>query len=177
MSHIEPVLYEIRFWPLIYVRLHGTLTDAEWESFLKTSTEQVKRGRHVHITDTSTQVTPNAKQRALATKYMEATDELTRANVLGSAVVVGSEVMRGALSAVFWLRKPAAPTSVHTDVAEAITWCEGQLRSGGLTSRAVTCQCHGGCGTRRPPCPSRGREPATARSTVATAGPPARSCR
>ena len=65
-------------------------------------------------------ITP--RQRAMLTESMERHDNAALCK--GTAMVFESRLLRGILTAVFWLRKPAYPTRVFTTTAEAWDWMD-----------------------------------------------------
>jgi hypothetical protein len=57
----------------------------------------------------------------------------------GSVVVVGSELIRGALTAIQWIARPATPMTYFSDMGAAIDWAVAQLeRDGAEITPAIT---------------------------------------
>lgn len=75
---------------------------------------------------------PDAKTRLRFAEEAErfAADAATWS--LGACVVVDSPLIRGALTAIEWLYRPARPTRYFTDFNDAIAWAVAQLEARGM---------------------------------------------
>jgi hypothetical protein len=76
---------------------------------------------------------PEAPTRRRIAEWSKAQEDRTRAYHLGTAMIVRSAVVRGALTAINWLSRPITPQPVYTDPREGAEWCLGALRAQGVT--------------------------------------------
>ncbi len=75
---------------------------------------------------------PDAPTRRRIAEWSQAQEGYTRQYHLGTAMIVRSAVVRGALTAINWLTRPITPQLVFTDPREGAAWCLSALRSHGL---------------------------------------------
>lgn len=66
-------------------------------------------------------------QRAIIAEHMRLHAPRTSARCAGTALVFESPVLRGALTAILWLRPPVTVTKVFGSLDEAITWARERL--------------------------------------------------
>lgn len=122
-------------WPVVVSNIYGqehteqALKDAyaSWTSFMH-------RGPHVLIMDmTAGTAGATAAQRAKVAEWIEANDELLRSKKqLAHIMVVNSAVVRGVITAVFWLRPPANPHHVVSNLDEAVDRAVSVLSQAGI---------------------------------------------
>jgi hypothetical protein len=75
---------------------------------------------------------PGADQRRYSAEWMQRTLELQKAATVGAANVAPSAVLRGIVTAVFWIRPPATPTAVVASREEAIARGVETLEAAGV---------------------------------------------
>lgn len=120
---------ELETWPLIVVTLADGLSDedndrmfAEWSAILG------RREKFVAITDARTvRHVGSAKQRKQTADWMRSIDDQVRRYSLGHATILSNALVRGALTALSWLHKGAAPELHCATMLEACDWCVGKL--------------------------------------------------
>lgn len=120
---------ELETWPLVVVTLGEGLQDDENASmFSDWAGILARREKFVAITDArAVRSVGSAKQRKLTADWMRSVDDQVRRYSLGHATILSSALVRGALTALSWLHKGAAP-EVHTGtMLEALDWCVGKL--------------------------------------------------
>jgi hypothetical protein len=114
-------------WPVVVI-----VGPAHWEAgWVQDLDKQMgalfaRRERFAIITDTRpiTSV-PGAAERKPLTEWLRRPEHLrnqARWNV-GSATLMTSAVMRGALQAIYWVWTPASPQMAAKDLDEAWNWC------------------------------------------------------
>ena len=109
--------------PLCVVTFEGTASDAEFEKYLATITNVVERQRKIGmIFDALRADRPTSRQRQLQSEWLRHQDANLRAYSTGTAFVIGSALVRGGLTAIFWLQPPSMPTTVVSTMAEADAW-------------------------------------------------------
>ena len=109
--------------PLYVVTFEGTATDAEFDKYLATMTLVVERQRkYGMIMDAMRSERPTSRQRKLQSEWLKDQDANLRAYSAGTAFVIGSALVRGGLTAIFWLQPPSVPTTVVSTLAEAESW-------------------------------------------------------
>lgn len=112
----------------------GNMNRAGYEAILAKIDELViaPKRPYVMITDTRgiTEI-PGADVRKLTSEWME---KNARGHTsLGSATIVKSAVVRGALTALYWLFEPPSPQAVVSDWAEAHAWALAKFDAAGVT--------------------------------------------
>jgi len=109
------------------------LTDEVVASVLHDLEARLARGgSYGLIFDLSTAGTPNAVQRQLLAGHMRKNKELIARSVRRLAVVAPSSLVRGMLTAIFWIQPPPVPYEVFGTRNEAIAWA---LSSGAAKAR------------------------------------------
>jgi len=124
-------------WPVLVVqRLSETIEDAALLVALETSAQMIdeRGGYYSLVLDNRLARNMSATQRKLIAADMLKHAERTRRLCLGTAFVFDSALMRGILTAVFWLRQPETQTRIFADIDEAVSWAgvlhvDARLRS------------------------------------------------
>jgi len=116
-------------WPvLIVTRLSAEISD---EALLASmlATERVIDGKASAfslILDNRLARGMTAKQRKMIAEHGAKRAEYSRRMCRGTAFVFDSPVMRGILTAIFWLRPADVPTQVFGDLEAALQWVQAQ---------------------------------------------------
>ncbi len=123
---------ESRF-PLVVVTFPGSYSDQEFDRYLETMSGLLqRRTKNVTVLDARQSGSPPAKQRAKQAAWMKDNRALLEQYSCGSAFVISSPIVRGALTAILWLQPmPVAHTVVAT-LAEAEQWAATRLRAAGV---------------------------------------------
>jgi len=123
--------------PLIVIAFTGTASDEDFDAYLARMDLIVERRRpNVMIFDARKAERPGPAQRHLQSAWMKKHDDLLRRHSLGCAFVLSSAVVRGALTAIFWVQPAAMPTLVTGNMAEATAWCLAKLGEKGVAAPA-----------------------------------------
>lgn len=133
------IVHELLNWPIVVSRIYGkvhseqTLHDAyaAWTAFMN-------RGPHVLILDmTQGTAGATAAQRARVADWLKANDTLLRSHrQLAHVLVFDSAVVRGIVTAVFWLRPPSNPHHAAKDMSEAVDCALAHLKEAGISIAA-----------------------------------------
>jgi hypothetical protein len=117
-------------FPVVVMRILGEYTDAEQSAFLE-ELEQLlrRRTRFVGVLDLSRGGGATALQRKRWADWIAAHDAELRRWVPGMSLVISSMLVRGMVTAVFWLRPMPIPTKTVETLAEAKIWARSQLQS------------------------------------------------
>ncbi|NUP11924.1 MAG: hypothetical protein HOW73_38245 [Polyangiaceae bacterium] len=129
-----PIEFETRYFPLVVVVLHGLPTDSEYQwMFIEWERIYARREKFLALTD-ARNVTDRAppKQRAMLADWTRKTEPLLLPYSCGSAIIVESAWVRGALTAIHWLHKPKVPQAYFTKVPEAYDWAASRLTECGV---------------------------------------------
>lgn len=116
-------------WPLVLLVLADGASKQEYAEFLDAMTKQVESMHMPFVTVTDMRrvhSVPQADTRKHIAEWMASTAKTTRA--VGAVVILDNAIMRGALTALYWLFTPPTPQGVAKDWREAHTWALGQLR-------------------------------------------------
>lgn len=126
---------EQRFQPLIIVRYDGPTSDADFEAYLETlwvSMTERNAGQRVLLHDATLAYPITAKQRKRQADWMQQHSEKISQLTVGCAFVISSSLMRGVLTAIFWIHPLPCPQEVCATVPEALGWCTQKLEASGL---------------------------------------------
>jgi sensor c-di-GMP phosphodiesterase-like protein len=122
-------LYQIvdQFEPLrLMIQVEAT-TDANLRDYLERETivqrELAERGqRYIAICDATIGMRLTPVQRKLYADWMKRNDAVLSSVLAGAAFVMPSALVRGALTAIFWVAPLKSPHSVHARLDQAIEW-------------------------------------------------------
>lgn len=128
------ILTDLQALPLITVTFTGEpVSDADLREFVAGQRELLSRGtRLFSVTDATHAKALPASQRKILADWLQESEEATKSLVMGMAIVVSNPLVRGALTAVFWLRKPAVPTRLFATLPEALEHAMACLREEGF---------------------------------------------
>jgi hypothetical protein len=108
-------------WPLVVVHLpRESVTDEEIERFVEA--ERVilnRRERYVAITDATKCFLFPPRQRRRMSSFLQETNEASRHLCAGLAVVMANPLLRGGMTAVFWMYQPSYSIKTFETVAGA----------------------------------------------------------
>ena len=115
-------------WPLVVLRVVGSITPAEEIEFTERSTRLPERGeRYVVIVDLSEAGTPSPRFVRLQAKAQKLRADGLRTHCAGIAFVIGSPMLRGALRAILHLQSLPCPQMVVASLAQGHAWTREQL--------------------------------------------------
>jgi hypothetical protein len=120
--------FAVRDGDFVVVTPPAKLTDALVDTLLSELTEHLMRGEpYVLLFDLSTTAVPNAFQRRKLAEHMATHDATIRNLVRGLAIVAPNPLVRGMVTAMFWIVPPPVPSHMCGSHAEAIAWARGVM--------------------------------------------------
>ena len=118
-------------WPIVISRSIGESQDADIAAYIAAHEAAIRRGPHVVILDARHGVNMSGKHRKQAADWIrEAGPRLTAAR-LGLAFVSDSAMVRGLLTATYWLTTPGYPHEVFKTMEDAEAWAHELLAGHG----------------------------------------------
>lgn len=111
---------------IVWVVPPSKLSDPDLDSIL-----EALRGHlalaipYVLIFDLTRAGLPNALQRQRLSSHVRDHSEAIRRSVRGIGVLLTSPVVRGMVTAIFWVAPPPVPHRLFSARAEAIAWADG----------------------------------------------------
>jgi hypothetical protein len=103
--------------------------DAELLGFCSVREEWAERARYpvAWVVDLSGIVHATATQRRLFSEHLSRFEHHDVAYNQGSALIVPNAVLRGLVTAVFWMKRPGFPNECFPTREEATAWATAQL--------------------------------------------------
>jgi stage II sporulation SpoAA-like protein len=109
--------------PILRLHYIGEYSDAELIEFLNELTSVFALpGKKVCVIDLTHATPGSARQRKLQAEWIQKHEGALEEGFAAAAVVTDSAVIRGTVTAVFWLRPLPIPTHVAATVAAAERW-------------------------------------------------------
>lgn len=130
-----PVQVDSSRLPLVLIRFEGTLSDEELAGYLAQLTREVISQRQPYgmIFDAQRVAGVTAKQRRMQAEWMAEHEDALRRHSVGNAFVITSPLIRGALTAILWVRPMPGEHVVVSTVQEAERWVTDRLKARGLS--------------------------------------------
>jgi hypothetical protein len=135
-------IHRLDFVPL--ARISGAVADARAEDFLdrdlsddlatllrEMQADHALGRRFASIVDLTGAPPLNAKQRAVVGAWIKETRDLSRQTSISIAFVAPSTLLRGVLTAIFWVQSFGFPQRVSATLDDAITWSLERIRETG----------------------------------------------
>lgn len=120
-AHTPNIQVDTRRWPLAIVTFDGAYTEDQFDAYLVEMDAVVARpGKRVVIYDATECGPVAASQRRKQADWMKRHGNTIRANTAGIVFVLPSGILRGMLTAIFWLHPLEAPHAIVKDLNEAI---------------------------------------------------------
>ncbi len=129
-------LYEWQRWPVVVIRAAAyEISDEQFKEAMHHFGDEIRKrqGLYAMVVDTIGSYKLRPSQRRILTNYLKQEEELTKEFCAGQAMVMKSSLVRGIMTAVFWMYKPPYETKVFTKFDEAVA-CARQMveaRAGG----------------------------------------------
>ncbi len=115
-------------FPLLLVRFGPAWTQQEFDDYLDWYLARLRRRQRLAIVFDATQArAPSAVERRQQADFLRAHEALLRLHCAGAAFVISSAVIRGALTAIFWIQPPVYEYTVVSAVAEGTAWARQRL--------------------------------------------------
>jgi hypothetical protein len=130
---VRSVVFDASRFPLVLVKLQGRVDAAgidEMTGGFRALLAKDDRYFNVILHDDSAEI--DALQRKRLGAFQKDNEKRIREVNLGTAIVVRSPFMRGALIAFNWVAPPPTPQKVFATLEEALSHAETVLREAGL---------------------------------------------
>jgi hypothetical protein len=114
-------------WPLIVCRTIGESTDEDIQAYITAHEAALARGRHVVVIDASAGKNMGHVHRRQIADWVRARSAALHERRAGLAFVSRSALVRGMLTATYWLTPPPYPTHIVSTLDEARKWALDQL--------------------------------------------------
>ena len=123
-----PDFFDDSRWPLLVLRLPGTLSLSQFEACLAGLAGYLRRGeRFVLLVDLRRVSLVPLDQRWRQVEWLEEHDQLVRDHVIGSANIITSPLVRLAVSAILYFKRAPVPLTFVADERAAEAWAEERL--------------------------------------------------
>lgn len=119
--------------PIVVVTFSGYISEPEFDGYLASMSRIIGRSeKTLTILDARRAIRNPASQRKKQADWLKQHQEQLRKYSLGTAFVITSPFVRGALTAILWLQPLPNDHILVGTLAEAEAWAEKQLRAAGL---------------------------------------------
>jgi hypothetical protein len=123
-----PNFFDDSRWPLLVLRLPGTLSMSQFEACLAGLEHHLRRGeRFALIVDLRRVTLVPLDQRWRQVEWFETQDQLVRDWLIGSANIVTSPLVRLAVSAILYFKRAPVPLTFVADEREAEAWIRSRI--------------------------------------------------
>lgn len=128
------IVHYVDSWPIVVSKIHGKdHSEQALRSAYATWTGLMQRGQHVLILDmTEGNAGSTAAQRARVAEWIAENESLLRTRQLANVLVFDSVVVRGIVTAVFWLRPPVNAHFAARNLDEAVDYALARLKEAGV---------------------------------------------
>jgi hypothetical protein len=118
-----PLYVDRRDLPILRLRYVGEYSEAELLRFLSEIDSVLKLpGRKACIIDLRQAKAGTARQRTLQGAWIRENEGVLARDFAAAALVTDSAIIRGTITAVFWIRPLPMPTHVTATVTDAERW-------------------------------------------------------
>lgn len=130
---------DLSAWPLVLVTMPPEApTDTDVLRCIDDQRAMLqRREKHALLCDARHAIPMPATQRRLWAEWLAESEPLSKRYTIAMAVVASSSLIRGALTAVTWLRKPSVELVVHATMADGAAACLHALRAAGVPELAA----------------------------------------
>ena len=113
-------------YPLVFIKFTGEPTRDEFRAYLERLSQLLKRpGYRALVLESSYRA--NAIQRQLQAEWIKQNLETVKLKTAGMAFVIQSTLVRGALTAIFWIQPLPVPYVIVATREQAEAWARRQL--------------------------------------------------
>lgn len=117
-------------FPLLLVRFGPDWTAQDFSGYLHWYLLRLQRRQRLAIVfDAVKARPPTALERRQQADFLREHEGLLRLYCTGAAFVISSTMIRGALTAIFWIQPPVYEYTVLPTVVEATAWARQRLAS------------------------------------------------
>ena len=118
-----PLFVERDALPIVRLKYVGLYSDAELERMLRELNAVLELpGKKVALLDLTKAKGASATQRQVQAQWIGTHDKQLRRDFVAAAIVADSAVIRGIVTAVFWIRPLPLPTEITQTIAKAEAW-------------------------------------------------------
>jgi hypothetical protein len=119
--------------PVLTVRFHGAASDDDFAAYLSEMERMMykRTDRLAMILDARRASLAPATQRTMQASWLKTHEAAIRARSVGMSFIFSNAIIRGTMTAVFWLQRPPVPHHVAATELEARAWCTSQLEADG----------------------------------------------
>jgi hypothetical protein len=115
-----------KHYPLVFIKFTGEPTLDEFRAYLGRLSQLLKRpGHRALVLEASYRA--NAFQRKLQAEWIKDNLETVKQKTAGMAFVIQSSLVRGALTAIFWIQPLPVPYVIVATREQAEAWARQQL--------------------------------------------------
>lgn len=123
-----PLVIDRKSLPMLRLRYIGDFSDAELAVFLSGLDELLQLpGRKVCVFDLTKATTGTPRQRQIQGAWIAKNEEALARGFAAAAIVTESAIIRGAVTAIFWIRPLPFPTRVVATLEAAEAWLAPHL--------------------------------------------------
>lgn len=134
MPAFDRATFDDSRWPVLHLWLPGTLTAHGHEECLATFAGYLRRGeRFLLIVDLSRVGLVPIEQRWRQVEWFEEHERPLREQVLGTAVILVSPIVRLSVSTILFFKPLPLPLATFPHLAAAEAWAAERLQEAGLT--------------------------------------------
>lgn len=126
---------DLGLWPLVIITVRDAASVADFDAVFARYEREVfsRRERYVSITNISMmEGVPNAQIRKHLAEWMGRHEAYVGRWALGNSTVIRSPLVRGALTALYWIQKPPTAQTSHGTLREAVEWGLAALDQEGI---------------------------------------------
>lgn len=130
---IMKVIVDESHWPIVVVTWPAKVSDDAWNEYRRHHMKLLSRDQGFAIVNDHTLggAPTLSQRRSVIQLFVEREADLRRL-IKGTAIVSRSALVRGAVTAVTWLKPPPFPFVVFGDLGEAMSWAQARLRAPGV---------------------------------------------
>ena len=123
-------IIQMQRWPILVVYSPPQHSDEELRNHLNElgAIYDSHKEPYVLVLDARSGRRPSATQRKIQSEFREKYDAHVKQFCRGTAFVTNSELLKGAATAMVWVKQPSTTTKFFTNIDEAMVWAEEQLK-------------------------------------------------
>ena len=123
--------------PFVVVRFMGKFTDEGFDAYLRDYVEVLERQRGGEkvaiIIDARQSAMPSSRQARLQADFLAERASLLADVAVGTAFVIASPIIRGALKAILWMQPMPTEHTVVETLGDAEAWARAKLEAAGVS--------------------------------------------